>query len=62
MNPLAAIGQTEDEVLSGGASDEALERAAVARAAAVPGSFSFCTSVYVCPWWSPPAASGRGPR
>ncbi len=40
----------DEESLSDVVSDEALERAA-APAKAQAMSFSFCTSVYVCPWW-----------
>lgn len=61
MTQLTVLDRTEEDILTGSASDEVLESAAMARAVA-PGSFSFCTSVYVCPWWSPPAAAGREPQ
>ena len=46
------LAEIEEEILSCEASDEALETAAAATPAkAAPMSFSFCTSVYTCPWW-----------
>jgi len=53
-NPVTdtTIDQIEEEIPTYEASDEALERAAeVATAKARVYSFSFCISVYVCPWW-----------
>ncbi len=41
--------QTDEEILTFDVSDAALEAAAAA-ATAKALSFSFCTSVYVCPW------------
>jgi hypothetical protein len=53
-NPVTdtTIDQTEEEILTCEASDEVLEGAAeAATEKAGVYSFSFCTSVYVCPWW-----------
>jgi hypothetical protein len=51
-NKPTALDQTEEEVLTYEASDEALEAAAEATPAKAGAySFSFCTSPYVCPWW-----------
>jgi hypothetical protein len=50
-NTPAARDQTEAEILTYEASDEALEAAAAAATAEAGAlSFSFCTSPYVCPW------------
>ena len=49
-NPTAPA-QTDEEILTFDASDEALEAAAAAAPATTKVlSFSFCTSPYVCPW------------
>jgi hypothetical protein len=53
-NPVTdtTIDQIEEEILTYETSDEALERTAeAATEKAGVYSFSFCTSVYVCPWW-----------
>jgi hypothetical protein len=42
--------QPDEQSLSDDLPDEALERAAAPERAQAM-SFSFCTSVYVCPWW-----------
>lgn len=50
MNDRPAVSdQSEEAILSADVSDERLE-AAAAKAEMAPLSFSFCTSVYVCPW------------
>ena len=42
--------QTDEEILTCEVPDDVLEAAgSMAKTAAL--SFSFCTSVYVCPWW-----------
>jgi len=49
FNPTAP-DQTEEEILACEVSDEVLETvASTAKTAAL--SFSFCTSVNICPWW-----------
>jgi hypothetical protein len=60
MTRPSTLDISEEEILICDASDAALE-AAGAVSAANAMSFSFCTSVYVCPCWPPPAA-GRSPE
>ena len=43
--------RSEDDILSAPPSDEALEAAAALPTRAQALSFSFCTSIDICPWW-----------
>ncbi len=55
MNETTVLEGSEDDMLTRDVTDELLENAGAVTATRAM-SFSFCTSVYVCPWWSEPSA------